>query len=261
MITLTEVKNQAAVLKEYLKQNNSGISHSSCLHAIAKIHGYRDWNTMSANLEKKQKSKLDFVVEPNQEAVFDLFDDQIMGGVLYYLLDTCQVTSIEKINNKIVPSYVFYVEDTKLEVECHTYDNITDLNEKRFLQGKYIGATIIDILEKRFQKFIGKSSIYSGQESLDRKLKREESASKTLERCNFVGKKMKFNFCSESFSTNQTLNNLKSYVEKNSVLNIKSYLNMLSILTDEFGVGTSDSSLEIIGVNSEDNAALITENK
>ena len=53
-LTIALVKNQASILKDYLKQANSAISHSSCLHAISKIHGYEDWNTMCAMLKDKE---------------------------------------------------------------------------------------------------------------------------------------------------------------------------------------------------------------
>ena len=51
MVTLAEIKNQATILKNYLKQSNSSISHSSCLHAVAKMYGFSDWNTMAALLD------------------------------------------------------------------------------------------------------------------------------------------------------------------------------------------------------------------
>jgi len=50
MLTIEKVKEQAKILKTYLSIDRE-ISHSSCLHAIAKINGYNDWNTMQAMLK------------------------------------------------------------------------------------------------------------------------------------------------------------------------------------------------------------------
>ena len=59
-LTIAHVKNQAKILKHYLQQNNASISHSSCLHAIALIHGYTNWNTMFAMLEKDKQGVILF---------------------------------------------------------------------------------------------------------------------------------------------------------------------------------------------------------
>lgn len=48
MISISDAKKQATVLKKFLAQNNSTITHSSCLQAISIINGFKDWNTMSA---------------------------------------------------------------------------------------------------------------------------------------------------------------------------------------------------------------------
>ncbi|MCX7121745.1 MAG: glyoxalase superfamily protein [Gammaproteobacteria bacterium] len=53
MISVLDAKKQAATLKQYLQQNNSAITHSSCLHAVAKMYGYKDWNTMSGLLSEQ----------------------------------------------------------------------------------------------------------------------------------------------------------------------------------------------------------------
>lgn len=47
------IKNQAKILQDFLKQNNTPISHSACLQVIAKMQGYKDWNTFSAELNKE----------------------------------------------------------------------------------------------------------------------------------------------------------------------------------------------------------------
>jgi len=57
MMSIVEVKEQATILKNFLKQNNLEITHTSCLQAIAKINGVKDWNTMSAMLQKHEVGK------------------------------------------------------------------------------------------------------------------------------------------------------------------------------------------------------------
>lgn len=53
MNSLIEIKKQAKILKSFLSNQNQDISLSSCYQAIAKMNGYKDWNTMSAELENQ----------------------------------------------------------------------------------------------------------------------------------------------------------------------------------------------------------------
>ncbi|HHT7352493.1 TPA: glyoxalase superfamily protein, partial [Legionella pneumophila] len=48
MLSIDSVKKQAQVLKSFLDEKFGDVSHSSCLQAIAKINGYKDWNTMQS---------------------------------------------------------------------------------------------------------------------------------------------------------------------------------------------------------------------
>jgi hypothetical protein len=57
MITILELKRQATILEDFLKQKNSAITHSSCLQALAKIHDFKDWNTMKSVLQKHEESQ------------------------------------------------------------------------------------------------------------------------------------------------------------------------------------------------------------
>jgi hypothetical protein len=52
-ITINLVKSQAKVLKDYIDTVGE-ISHSSALIAIAKIYGYKEWNTFNAYLKSKE---------------------------------------------------------------------------------------------------------------------------------------------------------------------------------------------------------------
>lgn len=51
MLSIESVKKQAHLLKTFLNEKHSDISHSSCLQAVAKINGYKDWNTMQSMLD------------------------------------------------------------------------------------------------------------------------------------------------------------------------------------------------------------------
>ncbi len=49
-MNIEAAKKQATILKEYISKTNQGISHSACLHAIARINGWENWNTFKAVL-------------------------------------------------------------------------------------------------------------------------------------------------------------------------------------------------------------------
>ena len=48
MLSVDSVKKQAQILKSFLNEKFGDVALSSCLQAIAKINGYKDWNTMQA---------------------------------------------------------------------------------------------------------------------------------------------------------------------------------------------------------------------
>jgi hypothetical protein len=51
MFTIENIKLQASILKSYLLTKEIDLSHTSCLHAIAKIHGFKNWNTLKGLLD------------------------------------------------------------------------------------------------------------------------------------------------------------------------------------------------------------------
>lgn len=55
MLSIESAKKQARLLKVFLNEKYSDISHSSCLQALAIINGYQDWNTMQAILKKNDE--------------------------------------------------------------------------------------------------------------------------------------------------------------------------------------------------------------
>lgn len=55
MLSKESVKKQAHLLKTFLNEKHGDISHSSCLQAVAKINGYKDWNTMQSMLDHHEE--------------------------------------------------------------------------------------------------------------------------------------------------------------------------------------------------------------
>ena len=56
MLSIDSVKKQAQILRSFLDEKFGDVSHSSCLQAIAKINGYKDWNTMQAIIKNKSEA-------------------------------------------------------------------------------------------------------------------------------------------------------------------------------------------------------------
>lgn len=48
-----EFKAQAKRLRAYLSEQDIDINHSRALEAVARVHGFRDWNTAAASLPKE----------------------------------------------------------------------------------------------------------------------------------------------------------------------------------------------------------------
>ncbi|QBR84699.1 hypothetical protein E3983_10175 [Legionella israelensis] len=75
MVTLPQVKKQASILKDFLNKQNNSITHSSCLEAISKIHGFPNWNTASALIEKQSNNQTNISNYP--------FHPDIMDGMMH----------------------------------------------------------------------------------------------------------------------------------------------------------------------------------
>jgi len=52
--TLAQIKAQAKRLRQLMADEGVDVGHSQALELIADNHGYRDWNTLSAQLKKTQ---------------------------------------------------------------------------------------------------------------------------------------------------------------------------------------------------------------
>ncbi len=54
---VTDTKNRAKRLRTCLAEHGITFTHSQSLETIAKMEGCRDWNTLSAQLQKQQEAK------------------------------------------------------------------------------------------------------------------------------------------------------------------------------------------------------------
>ncbi len=51
--TTEDLKRQARRMRDHFAEKNIDISHSAALEAIAKQHGYKDWNILSALINRQ----------------------------------------------------------------------------------------------------------------------------------------------------------------------------------------------------------------
>ena len=54
-LTLDGLKNQAKRMRDHFAQKNIDISHSQALETLAKQHGFKDWNILSATLKRQSQ--------------------------------------------------------------------------------------------------------------------------------------------------------------------------------------------------------------
>ncbi|MBL4801947.1 MAG: hypothetical protein JKY45_08635 [Emcibacter sp.] len=51
-LTIENLKIQARRIRDHLAEKNIDINHSAALEIMAKQHGFRDWNILSATLKR-----------------------------------------------------------------------------------------------------------------------------------------------------------------------------------------------------------------
>ena len=49
------IKAQARLLRAYLASQGLELGHSKCLEAMAKVNGFRNWDTLSGLLKKENE--------------------------------------------------------------------------------------------------------------------------------------------------------------------------------------------------------------
>ncbi len=70
-LTPEDLKLQARRMRDYLAEKNITISHSNALEVLAKQHGFKDWNVLTAPLQQS----------PERE-IWPGLDDEIKGTYL-----------------------------------------------------------------------------------------------------------------------------------------------------------------------------------
>ena len=56
-LTLSRVKQQAHILRQDLSADGHPLSHSRALECLAKMHGFKDWNTFRAQLPEDSPTR------------------------------------------------------------------------------------------------------------------------------------------------------------------------------------------------------------
>lgn len=166
-MTINEVKKQAILLKAFLKQKDIDIKLSSCYQIIAKMNGYDDWNTMSAQLKKQVSNKIQV-----KQTRLNL-DVEIIEGALYSLLHVaCGVNSypdnftVNKNEDGEITGFTLQAfqiknkdnEYKRLEVDGNLKFNTSNVAERKFILGAQLGSVIENILSNyAYEDFSGKN--------------------------------------------------------------------------------------------------------
>lgn len=142
MVTITEAKIQAKRLEVFLKKENKNITRSSCLQAIAKIHSFKDWNTMSSLLSKEKSSsnKNEMCSLYNvSEYVFMIMDnhgsDGKFGENAYQVLT--KIVLNMKTNRMIVDNITHKSFFLKKKSQYYFNEAINQLIAVKFIQASY----------------------------------------------------------------------------------------------------------------------------
>ncbi|GEO84463.1 MULTISPECIES: glyoxalase superfamily protein [Alphaproteobacteria] len=58
-LTIDELKSQARRLREAMASGGTAVTHGTALELVAKSHGVRDWNTLSALAARRDNAEVD----------------------------------------------------------------------------------------------------------------------------------------------------------------------------------------------------------
>lgn len=127
MTTLIEIKKQAHLLHDFLKKNNSTIKLSSCFQAMAKINGFKDWNTMLARLKtqadsvKQTRGYISGFVEIDEVALLSLANKGSDG-------------QLDEDSYRLLCAMLFRLENNSPFVKLDGLAKILWMNQERFTQ-------------------------------------------------------------------------------------------------------------------------------
>jgi hypothetical protein len=79
-MTVASAKSMAKLLRSDMTSNGTQMTHSQSLEQVARMHGYRDWNTMHAGLSQ-QPNSLSFAVGDRVQGKYlgQPFTGQLIG--------------------------------------------------------------------------------------------------------------------------------------------------------------------------------------
>lgn len=245
MITLTTIKSQANILKNYLNQNNASITHSSCLHAISKIYGFKDWNTASASL--KDQNGFDDKIIGNKAKLSSMLSAKVIEGALYQLIKLCGVDDLSKgliVIKDITDNSNYYPIAFKLErlypyhsktVSCGDFKSIKDKDEAAFLSGHYLGLLIYDFLnDKTFTKQVVKADNNTNAQSefTPRYINQQNKL-----RAKLLGKHIKIKFECSNPENKPTLLKVKNIIDSSTLMNDDVFTKIENALSDYYFIG------------------------
>lgn len=162
-VSISVAKNQAKTLKDYLKQANAGISHSACLHAIAKIHGYKDWNTMSALMENVGDNS---VSDYKPASMYDIV--KISNPALIVLMNGGRSGNLDLNCYKILSFMLHEIEENSVSLRDrkHIMSSLpTRLNKNDFDHAFDLLLESGFVLERRGVSFINPNWFWKGDDS------------------------------------------------------------------------------------------------
>ncbi|MBT5074402.1 MAG: hypothetical protein HOJ34_13750 [Kordiimonadaceae bacterium] len=118
-MNIHEIKTQAKRLRSYLNGKNLELSHSASLEALAAQHGYRDWNTLNAQIG---------------ETDWPTVGDKVSGSYLGHNF-TGTVRSAQITKNECIRRYQFQFDEAVDVVKSDKFTNFrsrvsADLNSE-----------------------------------------------------------------------------------------------------------------------------------
>ncbi len=239
MITLTAFKLQASILKNYLNQNNASITHSSCLHAVAKMYGFKDWNTAAAYL--KDQSDIDNKTTGNKSELSSMLSAKVMEGALYQLIKLCNVndvskgltviraTSDESNDNPIAFKLKCSGSVHEEMISCGNFTSIKDKDEAAFLSGHYLAFLIHNVLTaKLFTKTFDDTNNNS---DLKYEFKDSYTVQQNKLKEKFRGMRVKITFECHNAEEKPTLLKVKNIIDSTPSMNDDVFLEIENTLS------------------------------
>ena len=83
LLTIDGLKGEAISLRQSVASKGESISHAQALERVARLHGFRDWNTLSARVERRLDiSKLTIGQAVKGQYLGQAFEGKLMSARL-----------------------------------------------------------------------------------------------------------------------------------------------------------------------------------